>query len=55
MSSHIRLKLGALMILLSALFAVLLAQDPQIASAAASIYVALLLTAFVASNVWKKP
>lgn len=55
MSSHIRLKLGALMIFLSALFAVLIAQDPQMASAVASAYVAILLTVFVLSNVWKKP
>lgn len=55
MTSNTRLRLGALMISLSALFAVLLAWDPQMASAAASIYVALFLTAFVLSNVWKKP
>jgi hypothetical protein len=43
------------MILLSALFAVLVVRDPQVASAISTGYVAVLLTAFVLANIWKKP
>lgn len=55
MSSHTRLKLSAVMIVLSALFAVLVASDPQTASAISTGYVAVLLTAFVLVELWKKP
>lgn len=55
MRAHTRLTLSAVMIILSALFAILIDQDPQVASAVALGYVALLLTAFVLANVWKKP
>lgn len=55
MGPHTRLKLSAVMILLSALFAVLVARDPQTASAISTGYVAVLLTAFVLANTWKRP
>lgn len=55
MSSSTRLKLSIVMIVLSMLFAVLIAQSPQIASAVATGYVAVLLTVILLTNVWKKP
>lgn len=55
MRAHTRLTLSAAMIILSALFAVLVSQSPQVASAVATGYVAVLLTVFVMINVWKKP
>jgi hypothetical protein len=55
MTSTTRLRLSAVMIVLSAMYAVTVAKDPQIASAIASGYVAAVVTVFVLVNVWKKP
>jgi hypothetical protein len=55
MSSSTRLKLSVVMIMLSVFFAVLVAQNPPVASAVATGYVAVLLTFFVLANTWKKP
>lgn len=50
-----RLRVVAGLILLSAVYAVLVKRDPQIASAVSSGYVAILLTTILIINVWKKP
>lgn len=55
MTPNNRLWLIATMIVISAGYAVLVKKDPGIASAIASGYVALLLTAVLLLNVWKKP
>lgn len=55
MRPNARLLLCGLTILLSACYAVLVARTPEVATAVAVGYVALLLTIFVAVNVWKKP
>jgi cell division protein FtsW (lipid II flippase) len=43
------------MLVLSAAYAVLITKDPDVASAIALGYVALLLTIFAAVEIWKKP
>lgn len=55
MTSATRLKVCALLIVLSAVYAVLVARDPAIASAIASGYVAAVLTVVVLTTIWKKP
>lgn len=55
MTSNTRLRLSAVMIIISAIYAVVVAKDPQVASAVSSGYIAVLLTTFVLSNLWKKP
>lgn len=55
MTSNTRLKLSAIMIMISAVYGVLVAQSPSVASAVSSGYVALLLTVFIVSNLGKKP
>jgi cell division protein FtsW (lipid II flippase) len=55
MRSELRLALCGAMIVLSALYAVLVNKNPDLATAVAAGYVALLLTIFVSVNVWKKP
>lgn len=50
-----RLWLIAVIIIISAGYAVLVKKDPELAAAIASGYVALLATAVVLLNVWKKP
>lgn len=55
MRPNARLLLCAVVIVGSALYAVLVVRDPQIASAISSGYVAVLLTTFFVINVWKKP
>lgn len=55
MTSDTRLKVSALMIVISALFGVIVAQSPSIAHDVMNGYVAMLLTLFVLVNVWKKP
>lgn len=55
MTSTTRLQVCGVILVISAAYAVLLAQDTEVASAIASGYVALLLTAIVLVNVWKKP
>lgn len=55
MRPNARLLLCAIMILGSASYAVLVKKDPEIASAVALGYVALILTIFVLVQVWRKP
>jgi hypothetical protein len=55
MKPSLRLWLSVAMIVMSAIYAVTVVKNPQIASAIALGYVALLLTVFVLVNVWKKP
>ena len=55
MTANNRLWLIAALIIISAGYALLVKKDPGIASAVASGYVALLLTAVFILNVWKKP
>lgn len=55
MTANTRLHLIAGIILVSAVYAILIAKDPALASAIASGYIALLLTVLVVLNLWKKP
>lgn len=55
MRPNARLLMCVVIIVASAFYAVLVAQDPQVASAVALGYVAVLFTTFVVINVWKKP
>lgn len=55
MNPNLRLVLCAVMILGSALYGVLIASNPRVASAIMLGYIALLLTIFVVVNVWKRP
>lgn len=55
MRPNTRLSLSAVIIIGSALYAVLVARDPQVAGAVASGYVAILLSVFVLVNYWKRP
>lgn len=50
-----RLRVVAGLIILSAIYAVLVKENPSLASAVSSGYVALLLTIMIILNVWKKP
>lgn len=54
MRPSVRLMWCAVMIVGSALYGILVAADPRIASAVALGYVAVLLTIFVANEIWKK-
>lgn len=49
-----RLMLCAGMIVLSAAYAVLISVNPRVASAIALGYIAILLTAFIAVNFWRR-
>lgn len=55
MSPSTRLILCAGIIAVSAMYAVLVAHDPAIAAAVAVYYVAIVITAFVLTNIWKRP
>lgn len=55
MNPSTRLKLSALMIFVSTIYGVVVAQDPDVAEAIALGYIAILLTVFILVNVWKKP
>ncbi len=55
MNSSTRLNVSIIMIVLSAVYAVMLVKDPSVASAVAIGYVAIIMTGVVLSNVWKKP
>lgn len=55
MTANSRLLWSAVLIIISAVYAVLVARDPGVASAIAAGYIAILLTVFVLLNVWKKP
>lgn len=50
-----RLILCGMMIVVSAIYGILVASNPRVASAIMLGYIALLLTIFVAVEVWKKP
>jgi hypothetical protein len=54
MLASTRLILCLVIIVGSSLYAILVSQDPEIASAIMLGYVGLLLTIFVATEVWKK-
>lgn len=54
MSASLRLLLCGVLILLSAIYAVLVARDPTTASAIAAWYVAVVVTVILAVTVWKK-
>lgn len=55
MTRNARLQLSIVMIVISAAYAVIVAKDPQVASAVAIGYVAVLITVTILTNVWKKP
>lgn len=55
MTAYNRLWAAVVLIVLSAGYAVLVKKDPNIASAIAAGYVALVVTAVLVLNVWKKP
>lgn len=55
MTSNTRLRICVLIIILSAMYAVTVAKDPQLAAAIASGYVAVVLTGIVLTNIWKRP
>jgi len=54
MSPSLRLLLCGVLILISAVYAVLVAQDPAVASTVAVGYVALVVTVILIVNLWKK-
>ena len=55
MRASVRLLLVAVIIVGSALYALLIVRNSALASAVASGYVAALLTVFTLVNLWKKP
>ncbi len=55
MNRNLRLMVAAAIIIVSAFYAVLVVQNPALASAISSGYVAVLLTSIFVVNVWKKP
>lgn len=54
MSASLRLLLCGVLILLSAVYAVLVARDPALAAAVAAGYVALVISVFLLVTLWKK-
>lgn len=54
MSASLRLVLCGALILISTIYAVLVARDPTTASAIAVGYVALVVTVILIVNIWKK-
>lgn len=56
MTARTRLKVSAVMVLLSVIYGwVLLTQSDELASALAIGYIAIMLTAIALTNLWKKP
>lgn len=55
MTSNVRLQICGVIIVLSAMYAVTVVKDPEVASAIAAGYIALVLTAILLVNLWKKP
>lgn len=53
MTPNTRLRLVAIMIMLSAIYAVLIVADREIAGVIAVGYIAIILTVFVLVNAWK--
>lgn len=54
MSASLRLFLCGVLILLSAIYAVLVARDPSLAAIVAIGYVAVVVTVILIVNLWKK-
>jgi len=54
MGPNARLRMSIFMIVFSAIYAVLIAENRDLAEALAVGYIALLLTVFVMVNIWKK-
>lgn len=54
MGPNTRLRMSLFMILFSAIYAVLIAEDRDLAEVVAVGYIALLLTVFTITNIWKK-
>ncbi len=55
MGTNVRLSLCGVIIVASAIYAVIAARNPGLATALATGYVAVLLSIFIIVNVWKKP
>jgi hypothetical protein len=55
MGSNCRLALCGIIIVGSALYSVLVVEDPRLAETLAIGYIAILLTVFTVVNIWKKP
>lgn len=55
MTSSSRLQMSVAMIILSAIYAVIIAQNSDLASIVTIAYIVILFTFFVIANVWKKP
>jgi ABC-type uncharacterized transport system permease subunit len=55
MRPYTRLALAAVLIVISAAYAVLVKKDPSIASAIAVGYVAVLVTIITAIQIWRRP
>lgn len=54
MTSSSRLRVSAIMILFSACYAVLVAQDREMAETVAIGYIAVVLSTFILVNLWKR-
>ena len=54
MGPNTRLRMSIFMIVFSAVYAVLIAEDRDLAEVVAVGYIALLLTVFIIINMWKK-
>lgn len=55
MNSSTRLVSSVVIILMSVIYGVIIAADPDVAAAIAVAYVSILLTVLLITNVWKKP
>lgn len=55
MTSSLRLRLCMGVVLFSLLYGVIVVTNPEVASAIAAGYVAVLLTVLIMLNVWRKP
>lgn len=55
MSANTRLASAGLLLIMSAVYGVIVAEDPDLASALAAGYIAILLTVLAIINFWKKP
>lgn len=54
MAPSTRLKLCLLIVVVSAIYAVVVVHDPHVATSLSTFYVAIVVTVFVIANVWKK-
>lgn len=55
MTPSTRLRWSFVIVIVSAVYAILIFENPQVASAVASWYVAVLLSIFVLGEIWRKP